>query len=280
MRYLPRIVCVLVLCVLVAGCFGSNTGPIRRPPPVPPSKSKSKLIVSVQWDAFHQFLPASISPAGSNTITHIGARIEYPNDSETPKVQSVMRQIGKNVGTITMEVPAAEAVNLCMAAVKHSTGSQESRALYYGVVHALSLPGGTIVELEMNDIDWVKATWHVSSEDEHIWNNDRVYEADASHDYLDKPAIYVRDPFQIGEYPRNYHDLLIGVEGRVSWRDNPDGWRLFVIRATNEGDGKPYQTIYKFCPYLKGDKFDLQFDLPQIYYRIEPTNNTYWVHWN
>ena len=178
-----------------------------------------------------------------------------------------------------LKVPAAQKVDLYIAAVNYSAEPQRSRALYYGVVRNLGLPGGATIKLDMSHIDWTKASWHVAGEDEHIWYTDREYEADASRDYLDRPTIYVRDPFQVGEYPRNYHDLLIGITGHSSWRGNSDGWRLFVLRATNEGEGKSYAARYEFCPYLKGNTFDLQFDLPQVYYLIEPTDNAYWVHW-
>lgn len=45
-----------------------------------------------------------------------------------------------------------------MAAVKYSSEWWGSRAIYYGVVRNLALPGGTIVEIHMSDIEWVEAS--------------------------------------------------------------------------------------------------------------------------
>lgn len=272
MRRLLRFVLVLGVSVLVGGCFGG--GSVSPPIPPLPSESKSLLKISVQWDAFGQPAPAGVRQVDPNSITHVGARLEYPNESAV-FMQSVERQVAEDIGVITMEVPAAQAANLYVAAVKYSSEWWGSRAIYYGVVRNLALPGGTIVEIRMSDIEWVEASWHVSADDEPIWNGNRVYEAPASQAALDRPAIYVRDPFQVGERPTVYHNLLIKINGSSSWGENPDGWRLFLIRAENPRVGEDNEAKYEFNPYLPGDKFNL----PQALYWIEPIDNVYWVHW-
>lgn len=172
MRSCPWVILVLLMCVFVTGCFGG--GPIS--PSTPPPEGKSLLKISVQWDALGQPAPAGVRQVDPNSITHVGARLEYPDDSAV-FMQSVKRRVAEDTGVITMEVPAAQAANLYVAAVKYSSDWWGSRAVYFGAVRNLSLPGGTIVQIRTSDIDWVEATWHVSAEDETIWNGSRVYEA-------------------------------------------------------------------------------------------------------
>ncbi len=225
MSWFSYAVCIIALCILVTGCFGGSTGPIA-PSPSPPSESKSLLKIAVQWNGFSQPALARICQVNPNDITHVGARLEYSSDSAV-FMQSVEKQIANDIGVITMEVPAAQSANLYLAAVKYSTEWWGSRALYYGVIRNLTLPGGTIVEIRMSDIEWVEASWHPSPEEESIWNGERIYEGDASRFLLERPAIYVRDPFQTGERPKVYDSLLIQINGSSNYGENPDGWALF-----------------------------------------------------
>ena len=271
MRCLLRFASVLVLCVLVGGCFGG--GGSVSPPTPPPPDAKSLIKVSIQWDGFGQPAPAGVRQADPNDITHVGARLEYPNESAV-FIQSVERQVAQDVGVITMEVPATEKADLYLVAVKYAAGWWQSRALYYGVVRNLALPGHTIVEIKMNDIEWVEASWHVSEDDEATWNGNRLFEAPASWQYLDRPTVYVRDPFLLGPKPQ-HQSLLIRINGRYSWGDNPDGWRPFTIRATNPYVDTDNTTEEEFNPYVPSDKFNL----PESFYWIEPIDNVYHVHW-
>ncbi|MGE5593975.1 MAG: hypothetical protein ACM3X3_09895 [Betaproteobacteria bacterium] len=191
-------------------------------------------------------------------------------------MQSVKRRVAEDTGVITMEVPAAQAANLYVAAVKYSSEWWGSRAIYYGVVRNLSLPGGTMVEIRMSDIEWVEASWHVAEAEESIWNGDRIYEASAMQEFIERPEIYVRDPFQVGEN-LSYDNLLIRINGHSSPRENSDGWRRFLIRADNPQVGHDNVAEYEFNPYLAGDKFNLP--PPCSRYWIEPIDNVYQVHW-
>ena len=177
--------------LLLPGCFGGGSPPSDSAP-----SGKSLVKVVVQWSEFGQTKAAKSVIVAPADITHVGARLEYPDNSAV-FIQSVKKQVAQDVGVITMEVPAANKANLYVVAVKYDGTWKGNRALYFGVVRDLYIPGNTVIEVKMSDIQWAAASWHLAEEDEAIWNVNRIYETSASEQFLDRPTIYVYDPFQV-----------------------------------------------------------------------------------
>lgn len=148
-------------------------------------------------------------------ISHVGARIEYPKYGGTWS-QYVEKKTAEEKGVITFKIPAAKEVSLYVGAVNFS----ESRALWFGVDHEVTIPEDTIVEITMEDINWVKAKWKFDEED----------------------RILVREPFHehIDDIP--YSDSFVGISGTANIHENVDGWRIF----TGQGE-----------PFFRGDYFSL-----------------------
>lgn len=277
-----RRICLGILLIALAvgssGCFDSRSG--SSPITTVPTKDKARLKVAIDWE---QFASHTTKGLGTNEmtpigITHVGARLEYPSESAV-FMQSVKREVAESIGVITMEVSPAERADLYLVAVMQGDGTwQGNRARYLGVVRGLALPERTTIEIKMDDIDWIEASWHVSAEDEAIWNATRQYEASALDEYLDRPVIYVRDPFQVGRDDIEYDASFLGING-CSWiRGNIEGWREFAIGAKNSLLGNDhFMDDYSFQPCIDGRKFNLPSEGGR--YLIEPIDNAYSVHW-
>ena len=153
----------------------------------------------------------------------------------------------------------------------------ENRVRYLGVVRDILLLDRTMLDIEMRDIEWVEASWHVSKEDEAIWNNSRTYEELASEDYLTRPVVYARDPFHVGRDYQWESDSFICINGVGTTEENVDGWRRFTIWAPSPGVAQGAPMEYLFDMVLDGQKFNLPSAGGP--YFIDPVNNTYKVHW-
>lgn len=272
--------CLLSLLAIVAiglsGCLGSGGG--NSPSANVPKSDKALVKVSIDWEGFGSLTPGASRTKGVTQadITHVGARLEYPSKTDA-FVQSVKREGAEDTGTLTMEVSATDRADLYLAAVRYDGTPRGNRAYYLGVVRGLSLQGGALVDIKMDDIDWVETSWRVSEEDELTWNKgDRLYEASALQHWFDKPVIYVRDPFQIGENP-SYDESLLGIWGCSKMYENGDGWRRFEVSADNERLGEECITQHTFWPFVYGEAFGLP--LTGGGYLIEPVDNTYQIHW-
>lgn len=167
-----------------------------------------------------------------------------------------------------------------MLAVEHDErATGKDRARYLGVVQGISLQDKAIADIKMDDISWVEASWYVSQEDEAIWNSDgRQYSVSTYQDRFERPVIYVRDPYQIGEEPSLWRDeSFVRVYGHLNIGENTDGWRRFDLCAENEKPGESHTTLHSLQPYIDGRKFNLP--LWSGGYLIEPMDNIYCVQW-
>lgn len=267
-RWLAVLAGVAIGCCTLAGCGSRNE--------VIPPKHDSILRVSIEWRRLDGICARAVVPSSiaNSDVTHVGARIEYP-DNNAVFMQSTERRIAQSVGLITMKVPPTRRANLYVVAVRDSGSIYGGTALYMGVVRNIEIAEETVLDIKMDDIQWTPATWRVSEEDEEIWNGDRVYEATADLDRLENPLIYVWNPFQAGENPE-WDQLLVAVQGSsISKRENADGWHEFQINAKNHARRVDHFEEYSFAPYVRG----ASFNLPSGHYFIPPVDNGYQVHW-
>ena len=132
----------------------------------------------------------------------------------------------------------------------------------YGTIKNIKTKKDEEIEIPINKINWVEASWNVDKKYKMDFEN-KVFNADKNKDEFVLP-FYVRDPFQVGRIPKSYNDLIIGINGRnISWGRNPRGWRRFEMRAKNNQLGKKHTQVYSFFPYLKGHKIGLS-DKPYV----------------
>lgn len=168
----------------------------------------------------------SILQEEHNDITHVGARIEYPKYGGTWS-QYVEKKTAESEGIITFRIPAAESVSLYVGAVYHTDVFKASLALWFGVIHDIEIPQDSIIEITMDDINWVEARWKLD-------DDNRMLVREPFHEHLDNIS---------------YSDSFVGIQGTASIHGNVDGWRIF----TGEGE-----------PFFKGDFFSLSTSIYMI----------------
>lgn len=241
---------LLAVVVLLVGCWNNNGY----------DGGKGSLKIVINWDGFSSLQTqsslnkVSIEDNDYDKITHTGARVVYIND-DASFAQSVEKKIAEEQGVITFNIPSTKNARLYVVAV-HFSGKlydvEGNRVLWFGVVENISIPSDGIVELTMNDIDWIPATWDVAEGYENY-----AAGLTASKDEENfKIPIYVRDPFQIGEKPA-WNQLYVKVWGHASLGSNVNGWRLFEINNKNSDLGKVHTEQYNFQPYIEPSLFNL-----------------------
>ena len=177
-------------------------------------------------------------------------------------------------GIITFNVPATKNAKLYVVAVHFSgqtNDTEGNKVFYFGVVENLGIPIDGTVEITMDDINWVPATWKTVEGYEDYPQGFRASKDEEYH----KIPIYVREPFQIGEKPA-WNQLYVKIWGCCSWQENLDGWRRFEIINKNNEVGVKHSETYSFQPYIEPILFNLISDSG---YSIPPLAKSYSVDW-
>lgn len=238
---------------------------------------QGNLKVVINWGDFSSSQIQSISYNKNSVqveydqITHTGARVVYI-DENASFTQSVERKTAEDQGIITFNIPSTDNAKLYTVAVHHSDQYNGNRALWLGVVENLQIPSNGVVEVKMNDINWVKASWYPDKDYE---NFESGLTAPKEDKYFKIP-IYVRDPLQIGKTP-SYDKLYVGINGHSSVGENPSGWRLFKIYNENNEINTNHEETYNFQPFVNSSKFNLPSEGSR--YFIKPMVEEYTISW-
>lgn len=275
---LRRITTLVVLAVLLVGCFG----PQRRPTA---TTKEANVIIRLNWSHFDNpkimgTFSLSASNANEKKPSHVGARLVYPNDGAV-FTQSKAREQAEQEGVISMRVPASSLANLFVVAVTEGdVGLRSGRVIQFGTLPNLVIDEDTTLIVDMDEIHWQTPFWgFVDDVQGHeIYAGSVV--ADKDSEALAIP-IFVHDPFQAGEQ-LDYSNLLIGVAGGgrnnssvgTGPSDTETMTRTFDVFCKNENVGEENISSCWFGPYLKGDRFNL----PNGYY-LPPVINDFTVSW-
>lgn len=260
--FLPLLLTVLVL----SGCGGN---PLENK--TPPDQTKALLSITIDWNAFESNRALSAnSLEKSLDITSVGARLVYLKENASFS-QSVSKETAVTEGVITLEVPPTQNANLFVVAVYEGSGWGSERALYLGTIHGLILQSGTVRNITVDDVTWVKAEWYVHDThlDDYLAGS---FIGDKDEVRFELP-IRVRDPYQVGQSPSR-GNTVIKAAGRSSQGDNFDGWRRINVNAQNDKLGEVVSNDEWFWPYLDGSLFNLS----ETYYYIGD-EGTFTVHW-
>lgn len=257
---------LLIIVVLLTGCSGS---PVVHSPV--PDQTKALLSIIIDWDAFDSSQPLSVNALENPLdVTNVGARLVYVDENASFS-QSVSREVAEKEGIITLEVPPTQKANLLVAAVHEGSARNPERALYLGTIHDLVLQSGTVRNITVEDVIWVKAEWdvHDTHRDGYLTGS---FLMDKSETRFSLP-IRVRDPYQIGERPTRGR-LAIKLSGYGDEYENIEGWRRVLVSVDNKEVDIPSSSDERFWPYLDGSLFNL----PETYYYIGD-EGTFTVHW-
>lgn len=134
---------LLLLAVLLTGCFGGTSGLQRQPSPAPPGEWATAKI-TIRWNELDN--PAALLAAGASTaaaaatlssastlnmdytalpVTHVGVRFEY-DDHNAVYTESVARA-GSDESTLTLLVAPGKA-RLFLAAVHYDEATGRTGA--------------------------------------------------------------------------------------------------------------------------------------------------------
>lgn len=264
---------VLIIILLLVACDNND---VTKQPII---EGRGNLKVVVDWDDFNTLKAkemqslntAQVLGEEEYEITHVGARVVYVGQNAS-FAQSVEKSTAERQGIITFDIPASNNAKLFTVAVYKDDDYYGSRALWLGVVDTLQIPKDGIVEITMDDIEWIEATWKPH---ENYKDYAKGIKGNKTEKYLDYPFIYVRDPFQIGELPW-YDELLVFVSGTGRREENLDGWRLFVVTNKNEQLNTSHTATYNFQPAVSASLFNLPSG---SIYSILPIVEPFEVHW-
>ncbi|MFW6312219.1 MAG: hypothetical protein ACOC1K_08315 [Nanoarchaeota archaeon] len=179
------------------------------------------------------------------------------------------KEVAKDKGIITFDVPATEKANIYTVAVHHEGRYKEDNIVYWmGKIEGIEIPDDTIIEIKMDEIEWEEAEWKPNRgklySNEEDTECDETFEIDMDSfeseflvpsDY-NKLGIefYVKDIFHIGERP-TYSDMLVGVRGsNIGTGENENGWRIFTVRH-EKSDAEDNVSKGEFQPYIKAESF-------------------------
>jgi len=264
---------VLIIILLLVACDNND---VTKQPII---EGRGNLKVVVDWDDFNTLKAkemqslntAQVLGEEEYEITHVGARVVYVGQNAS-FAQSVEKSTAERQGIITFDIPASNNAKLFTVAVHHSGEYNKNRALWLGVVDNLQIPKDGIVEITMDDIEWVKAEWKPAEGYENYADG---ITAEKEEDDIYFPHIYVRDPYQAGENP-SWDEIIIGINGSSSHGDNIDGWRLFRIWNENKKGDIPHTAKYEFQPFVGSSWFNLPSGSR---YFILPIAEPFEVHW-
>jgi len=252
------------------------------------------LKLLIEWEKFDDVASltcqTALTASGNQTgmeITHVGARVIYPVDGGV-WIQYVEKETAEEVGVITFAIPPTDEAQLYLAAVHIDESEGQNYALKYGLFEDFTIPEDGVLEVRMEDIEWVSSTWHpdgdyVDLEDfehgltmDNLTTDNHLCSVCGNQKYYF--PIYVLNPFQTaGEH--QWGELLIRVMGLSigshSSGDYGDEYHGFTVYHCTQDCNAPYG-VYRFQPYLSGPHFGLPGD---GYYYVLPEVPSYEVHW-
>ena len=201
-------------------------------------------------------LMANAMSDSSLTITHIGARIIYPN-SNAAFMQSTVRD-SNSTKLITLQVPTANNASLYILAVYDVGGTK--KALKMGVKHNINITANGEINLTLDSLELIDTDWYVDSIADTTLRfvNDTVFAKFPNPSTIcGQPCgivrIKVRDPYYLGTV--SHAQGIVHFYGSGYGYGNPEGWRQYGISVL-----KPAVDTYsieKFWPYIDGSKFNL-----------------------
>jgi hypothetical protein len=227
---------LLVITVLTGGCVEKEYVYVPH---------NSVLNVQIIWDEFTESGAASLGLAMVDDVevTMVGARVVYEKESAA-FMQSVTREVAKAEGVITLSVPPTSKAHLYVAAVN----DVREEAIWLGVKRDITILEDTILDIPMEDVEWVRAEWEMVG----FFDVDTMEEVVPSISHGERQSIItfpkelerveligrVRDPFQPGPPPPTWRELLIGLIGEGYIRNNSDGWREMYSHFENPKPGE------------------------------------------
>jgi hypothetical protein len=247
---------LLVITVLTGGCVEKEYVYVPH---------NSVLNVQIIWDEFTELGAASLGLAMVDDVevTMVGARVVYEKESAV-FMQSVTREVAKAEGVITLSVPPTSKAHLYVAAVN----DVREEAIWLGVKRDITILEDTILDIPMEDVEWVRAEWEMVG----FFDVDTMEEVVPSISHGERQSIItfpkelerveligrVRDPFQPGPPPPTWRELLIGLIGEGYIRNNSDGWREMYSHFENPKPGEENVTEHLgFQPALSSEMFNL-----------------------
>jgi hypothetical protein len=219
----------------------------------------------VDWSKFtttskltSNFMANAVSDSALS-ITHVGARLVYPN-SNAAFIQSTVKD-GNNTKLITLQVPTTNNATLYVLAV-HDFGNNK-KALKMGVRHNINITTGGEVNLTLDSLDLIETNWYIDS----LADTTLRFINDTVVARFPNPTTYcgqlcgivrikVLDPYQIGE--NSSTQTITQFYGTGYGYGNTSGWRQFGISVIKPVVGT--YSIDKFWPYMDGSKFNLNGD--------------------
>lgn len=221
-----------------------------------------KFNININWSKFtassnlvNDFMVNSMSDS-SLSITHVGVRLEYPKQNAS-FTQSTVRD-GNVTKLITMNVPAADSVNLYLLAVYNSGGPGAVRkALKMGIRRNITVPTSgevnlTLDSLVLYDTDWVVDT---TVSDTISFVNDTILVTRSKLLTRGLTSILIRDIYQLEDDAITpYSNRFVKWYGSGYERGNPFGWRKIEVFSQNNSTTTSVDT---FWPYIDGKMFNL-----------------------
>ena len=246
---------LLVITVLAGGCVEKEYVYVPH---------NSVINVQIMWDEFTESGASSLGLAMVDDVevTMVGARVVYENESAI-FMQSVTREVAEAEGVITLSVPPTSKAHLYVAAVN----DVREEAIWLGVKRDITILEDTILDIPMEDIEWVRAEWEMVG----FFDVDTMEKLEPSISHgegrltitfskeLERVELIgrVRDPFQPGA-PPTWGELLIGLTGQGYIRNNNDGWREMYSHFVNPKPGEENVAEHLgFQPALSSEMFNL-----------------------
>lgn len=217
----------------------------------------SDVVIRVDWSRLEALLVPTMDGIADNRleennasldVTDVGSRLVYIRENAA-FTQSVKRDSG-STSLLTLRVPATDSADLFVVAVHNRNGVR--RALRMGVRRALRISDSTGLNLTLDSLTFVDASWAVADSTVSIVNDTIVAVADTGLRFV---RIEVRDPYQVGESP-NFSNRILKFWGSGHLGANPSGWREFRILFSSA------TVTTKFWPYVDGSLFNLNNDFP------------------
>lgn len=216
--------------------------------------------IRIDWAKFNktniskltsELMANAVSDSGLR-ITHVGARLVYPNNNASFS-QSAVRDT-TNSRLITMQVPPTDTAHLYVLAVFDS-GSVR-KALKMGVKRNISIPANGSVLLTLDSLTLMDTEWTIDSIADStlrmVSDTIRVTLSDTLS--TGNVRVRVTDPYQIGTQFIAYSNHIVKFYGSGFEYGNTTGWREFGIVTNNRNTATSTDT---FWPYIDGVFFNL-----------------------
>jgi hypothetical protein len=216
--------------------------------------------IRIDWAKFNtvttskftsDFMANAVSDNGLK-ITHVGARLVYPNENASFS-QSAARDT-TNARLITMQVPPTNTAHLYVLAVFDSGGVR--KALKMGVKRNISIPANGSVLFTLDSLTLMDTEWTIDSIADTTLRvvNDTIRATLPSTRTNGQVRVRVTDPYQIGTEFVAYSNRIVKFFGSGFEYGNTTGWRSFGILTNNRDTATSVDT---FWPYIDGVFFNL-----------------------